>query len=64
MLGADKGYESIAFVTGARACGVIPQVAQNIRARTSTSAIDQRTTRHAGYARSQVKRTLVDEAFG
>ena len=63
-MGADKGYDSAALVTGARACGVTPHVAQNIHARKSTSAIDQRTTRHPGYAISQVKRKLVEEAFG
>jgi hypothetical protein len=63
-LGADKGYDSPALVAGARACGVTPHVAQNIHARKSTSAIDDRTTRHAGYAISQVKRKLVEEAFG
>ena len=63
-LGADKGYDSAALVAGARACGVTPHVAQNIHARKSTSAIDDRTTRHAGYAISQVKRKLVEEAFG
>ena len=34
-----------------------PDVAQNIHARKPTSAIERRTTRHAGYAISQVKRT-------
>ena len=63
-LGADKGYDSAAFVAGTRACGVTPHVAQNIHARKATSAIDDRTTRHAGYAISQVKRKLVEEAFG
>ena len=63
-LGADKGYDSAAFVAGTRACGVTPHVAQNIHARKSTSAIDNRATRHAGYAMSQVKRKLVEEAFG
>ena len=63
-LGADKGYDSAALVAGARACGVTPHVAQNIHARKSTSAIDERTTRHAGYAISQMKRKLVEEAFG
>ena len=63
-LGADTGYDRAALVTGARACGVTPHVAQNIHARKSTSAIDHRTTRHAGYAISQVKRKLVEEAFG
>jgi hypothetical protein len=47
-VGADKGYDRAAFVEGARAAGVTPHVAQNIHARKSTSAIDDRTTRHAG----------------
>ena len=63
-LGADKGYDSAAFVSGARDCGLTPHVAQNIHARKSTSAIDGRTTRHDGYAISQMKRKLVEEAFG
>ena len=50
--------------TAARDCGVTPHVAQNVHARKSTSAVDARTTRHAGYAISQVKRKLVEEAFG
>ena len=62
-MGADKGYDSAAFVAGTRACDVTPHVAQNIHARKATSAIDDRTTRHAGYAISQVKRKLVEEAF-
>ena len=41
-----------------------PHVAQNIHARKSTSAIDGRTTHHAGYTISQMKRKLVEEAFG
>ena len=28
------------------------------------SAIDQRTTRHAGYTVSQMKRELIEEGFG
>jgi transposase len=63
-VGADRGYDRAAFVEGARAAGVTPHVAQNIHARKSTSAIDGRTTRHAGYAISQVKRKLVEEVFG
>ena len=46
-LGADTGYDRAALVAEARACGVTPHVAQNIHARKATSAIDQRTTRHA-----------------
>ena len=63
-MGGDKGYDAEALVNGARACGVTPHVAQNIHATKSTSAIDARTTRHTGYAISQVKRKLVEEAFG
>ena len=63
-LGADKGYVGAALMTGARACEVTPRVAQSIHSRKSSSAIDARTTRHAGYAISQVKRKLVEEALG
>lgn len=37
-----------------------PHVAQKIKG----SAIDGRTTRHEGYATSQRRRKLVEEAFG
>ena len=41
---------------------VTPHVAQNNTHR--SSAIDQRTTRHAGYGISQRKRKRVEEIFG
>jgi transposase len=63
-VGADKGYDTAAFVAGARACNTTPHVAQNIHATRPESAIDERTTRHEGYAVSQVKRKLVEEGFG
>ncbi len=63
-LGADNGYDRTDLVTGARTRSVTPHVAQNLHARRSTSAIDGRTTRHAGNAISQMKRKLVEEAFG
>ena len=63
-VGADKGYDTTKFVSGARACDITPHVAQNIHARRATSAIDGRTTRHAGYAVSQVKRKRIEEGFG
>ena len=43
-----------------RECGVTPHVAQ----KKVGSAIDGRTTRHAGYAASLKKRKLVEEVFG
>lgn len=63
-LGADKGYDAPDFVAGVRACHTTPHVSPNIHARRPVSAIDGRTTRHAGFAVSQVKRKLVEEGFG
>lgn len=59
-LGADKGYDTAAFVAELRRMCVTPHVA----AKQKGSAIDGRTTRHAGYAVSQRKRKLIEEAFG
>ena len=58
-LGADKGYDAADFVKRLRDQGVTPHVAQK-----KNSAIDGRTTRHAGYAVSIKKRKLVEEIFG
>ena len=63
-LGADKGYATPACVAGVRACHTTPHAAQNIHATRSISAVNGRTTRHAGFAASQVKRKLVEEGFG
>lgn len=63
-LGADNGYDTPTFVEGVRACGGTPRVAQNVHARKSRSAIDERTTRHDGYAVSQQQRKLVEESLG
>jgi transposase len=62
-VGGDKAYDTKEFVKEARAMGVTPHVAQNIYRRGS-SAIDNRTTRHAGYLISQRKRKRVEEIFG
>ena len=59
-LGADKGYDVAAFVNGLREGDVTPHMAQKKR----SSAMDARTTRHAGYAVSQRKRKRVEEIFG
>jgi transposase len=61
-LGGDKGYDYPAFVAELRRMDVTPHVAQNTTNR--RSAIDARTTRHAGYAVSQRTRKRVEEAFG
>jgi transposase len=59
-VGADKGYDVAEFVAAARDMKATPHVAQKKRG----SAIDGRTTRHAGYAISQQKRKRVEEIFG
>ena len=61
-LGADKGYDAEDFVNELRSMRVTPHVAQNQSGR--RSAIDGRTTYHAGYATSLRIRKRIEEAFG
>jgi len=66
-LGADKGYDTRAFVAELREQGVTPHVARNVietPKKRRRSAIDGRTTRHPGYAASQKARKRVEEVFG
>jgi len=62
-VGGDKGYDTTDFVRDCRAINVTPHIAQTSDSR-RRSAIDDRTTRHAGYLVSQRKRKLVEEIFG
>jgi hypothetical protein len=50
-LGADKGYDVHEFVSELRHMAITPHIAQNDTNR--RSAVDGRTTRHAGYELSQ-----------
>jgi IS5 family transposase len=61
-LGADRGYDTRAFVKAVRERNVTPHIAQNDTNR--RSALDERTTRHDGYAVSQRKQKRVEEVFG
>src|SRR3954468_10939984 len=61
-LGADKNYDTRDCVAELRGLGVTPHVAQHTNGR--RSAIDGRTTRHAGYAVSQRIRKRIEEVFG
>lgn len=61
-LGADKAYDSKDFVHTLRELNVTPHVHQNNTHR--SSALDGRTTRHAGYHASLSKRWLVEKSFG
>ena len=58
----DKNYDTKDFVAGVRGLGFTPHVAQNTSNR--RSAIDGRTTRHAGHVVSQRIRKRVEEPFG
>jgi transposase len=62
-VGGDKGFDTADFVRECRNLHMTPQVAQNLRRR-GGSAIDGRTTRHAGYQISQKKRKRIEECFG
>ena len=61
-LGADKGYDTREFVEVLREMAVTPHVTQHMTSR--ASAIDDRTTRHLGYALSQRARMRIEEIFG
>jgi transposase len=58
-VGADKGYDTRGFVETLRLMEATPHIA-----RKSRSAVDHRTTRHAGYDISQRVRKRVEEIFG
>jgi transposase len=61
-IGADKGYDARDFVAELRERNATPHIAQNQSGR--RSAIDRRTTRHAGYAISLRIRKRIEEVFG
>ena len=61
-VGADKAFDVPAWVAAVRQMGITPHVAQNTSKQ--RSAIDDRTTRHPGYALSQRCRKKVEQPFG
>lgn len=71
-VGADKGYDTAGFVAACREHNVTPHVARNVYEFTTKTgkrvwqegAIDRRTTRHPGYAVSQVVRKVIETLFG
>jgi Transposase DDE domain len=62
-IGADRAYDIQEFIDVTREVGCTPHVAQNLN-RPGGSAIDGRTTRHAGYVMSQHARPRIEPAFG
>jgi hypothetical protein len=61
-LGGDKGSDTREFVAALRDMAVTPHVTRNRTNR--SSAIDDRGTRHLGYAVSQRARMRIEEVFG
>jgi transposase len=61
-VGADKAYDTVDFVADMRDLRATAHVTQNDKGR--RSAIDGRTTRHAGYQVSLRVRKRIEEAFG
>jgi hypothetical protein len=57
----DRNFDPRGFVAGLRRLRAVPHVAQNTASR--RSAIDRRTTRHAGYRQSQRTRPRIEEVF-
>jgi len=62
-VGADKGYDTRAFVDDLRELGGTPHVSQNITEHRGSN-IDGRTTRHVGYETSTVIRRRIEQIFG
>jgi len=58
----DKGYDTKGFIAEVRGLGFTPHVAPNTSRQ--RSAIDGRTTRHAGHAVSMRIRKRIEEPFG
>jgi transposase len=67
-VGEDKAYDTGDHVAALRDLEVTPHVAQNDAVtktgRRRRSAIDGRTTRHAGYGMSQSRRAMIECIFG
>ena len=62
-VGSDRGYDTRDFVARCRDAEVTPHVAQFENERRG-SAIDGRTTRHAGYTISLRTRMRIEQIFG
>ena len=62
QVAADKAYDETVFVERLRQLHVTPHVTQYTGQR--RSSIDGRTSRHAGYQRSQAQRRHIERIFG
>ena len=62
-VGGDKGYDTFDFVKACRSMKITPHMAMN-DTRPGGSALDVRTTGHAGYAIGQRQRKKVEDCLG
>lgn len=67
-VGGDKGFDVASFIDELRDRNVTPHIAIDGHIRVSgtprKTALDRRTTRHPGYAVSQIIRKRIEEIFG
>jgi hypothetical protein len=56
----DRNFDVASFIAAVRELDITPHVAQ----KAAGTAVDGRTTRHAGYVISQRKRKLIEQVFG
>jgi transposase len=63
-LGADKAYQEERFIAGLRAQNIIPHVAEYAASKHWPNWLSKEEREHAGFARSQQKRKLVEQVFG
>jgi transposase len=63
-LGADKAYQEEQFVEALRAAKVRPHVAEYAPSKHWPNWLTEAERAHAGFARSQQKRKLVEQVFG
>jgi transposase len=67
-VGEDKAYDTQDHIAALRAANVTPHVTQNDSVtktgKRRRSALDARTTRHAGYGMSQTRRAMIECLFG
>lgn len=67
-LAGDKGYDAAEFVRELRGRKITPHIAINGHltktGKRRKTAVDRRTTRHPGYAISQIVRKRIEEIFG
>jgi len=63
-LGADKAYQEERFIAGLREQNITPHVAEYAPSKNWPNWLRPEDREHAGFARSQQKRKLVEQVFG